>query len=275
MLAKAEAQPFAATGAEESARRHPRFLNDVESLTMPDVEWLLGRVLPLRNIAFLVAAAGSGKSFVAIDMAFSVVTGGPWLGRPVKQGPVVYVEAEGDPEWKYRLLAWKREHEVDKQLCGVEFLYEAVDLTDPKRIDQFVADVRALPQPPVLVVIDTLACCLGDGDENSATDMRVAIESMKRLRREFGCSVLATHHTGHANQDRARGSSAFVGGADTILSVAVTKGANLKWLAGYCGTSIEMIEKHYAKWLGADDDQLALLESGTRTRRTAGRKSAT
>src|SRR5438552_3383315 len=43
------------------------------------------------------------------------------------------------------------------------------------------------------------------------------------------------------------------------ISIALTKGANLKWLATYCGTSIEMIERHYSKWLGNDDDQLALL----------------
>ena len=30
----------------------------------------------------------------------------------------------------------------------------------------------------------------------------------------------------------------------TFISVALTKGANLKWLADYCGTSVEMIEKH-------------------------------
>jgi len=45
----------------------------------------------------------------------------------------------------------------------------------------------------------------------------------------------------------------------TFISIALTKGANLKWLATYCGTSIEMIERHYSKWLGNDDDQLALL----------------
>ena len=45
----------------------------------------------------------------------------------------------------------------------------------------------------------------------------------------------------------------------TFISIALTKGENLKWLATYCGTSIEMIERHYSKWLGNNDDQLALL----------------
>src|SRR5437867_11520698 len=52
----------------------------------------------------------------------------------------------------------------------------------------------------------------------------------------------------------------------TFISVAVSKpGINLKWLADYCGTSIEMIEDHYAGELqhAAQVAQLALLSSGS------------
>ena len=40
---------------------------------------------------------------------------------------------------------------------------------------------------------------------------------------------------------------------------------NLKWLAGYCGTSVDMIERHYSKWLGsADGTQLSKLRPKAR-----------
>src|SRR5262249_6769897 len=45
----------------------------------------------------------------------------------------------------------------------------------------------------------------------------------------------------------------------TFISVALSKGANLKWVARYCGTSVEMIDEHYGKWLGDDGGQLAIL----------------
>lgn len=48
----------------------------------------------------------------------------------------------------------------------------------------------------------------------------------------------------------------------TFISTALTKGANLKWLADYCGTSVEMIEKHYGRYMQADTEQLALLGAG-------------
>src|SRR5262249_35075963 len=46
----------------------------------------------------------------------------------------------------------------------------------------------------------------------------------------------------------------------TFISVGLTNGVKIKWLAEYCGTSVAMIEKHYAKYLGGDsEEQLGLL----------------
>ena len=38
----------------------------------------------------------------------------------------------------------------------------------------------------------------------------------------------------------------------TFISAALSKGASLKWVARYCGTSVEMIDEHYGKGLGDD-----------------------
>jgi hypothetical protein len=48
----------------------------------------------------------------------------------------------------------------------------------------------------------------------------------------------------------------------TFISVALTAGVNLKWLAEQCGTSLAMIEKHYGRFLARDvEAQLQLLAS--------------
>ena len=39
---------------------------------------------------------------------------------------------------------------------------------------------------------------------------------------------------------------------------------NIKWLADYVGTSIAMIEAHYAPWIGHDEQQLAYLAESER-----------
>src|SRR5439155_17182506 len=101
--------------------------------------------------------------------------------------------------------------------CGCHFLREAVNLLREGEVDDFLAAVAALPERPVLIIIDTLARCLVGGDENSAKDMGIAIAALDRLRAELGCSVLVVHHTGHANEERERGSSALRAAVDTLL----------------------------------------------------------
>jgi hypothetical protein len=38
----------------------------------------------------------------------------------------------------------------------------------------------------------------------------------------------------------------------TFISDALSQGANIKWLAEYCGTSVAMIEKHYGRYIKSD-----------------------
>ena len=38
----------------------------------------------------------------------------------------------------------------------------------------------------------------------------------------------------------------------TFISDALSQGANIKWLAEYCGTSVSMIEKHYGRYIKSD-----------------------
>jgi hypothetical protein len=47
----------------------------------------------------------------------------------------------------------------------------------------------------------------------------------------------------------------------TFISIALTAGVNIKWLAEQCGNSVAMIEKHYGRFLaGEAEAQLKLLD---------------
>jgi hypothetical protein len=41
--------------------------------------------------------------------------------------------------------------------------------------------------------------------------------------------------------------------------VALSRGWKAKWVAQCCGTSLEMVDRHYGRWMGDDAGQLALL----------------
>ena len=45
----------------------------------------------------------------------------------------------------------------------------------------------------------------------------------------------------------------------TFVSVALSRGCKPKWVAKYCGTSLEMLDKHYGRWMDDDRGQLELL----------------
>jgi len=45
------------------------------------------------------------------------------------------------------------------------------------------------------------------------------IGTANKLKHDYQCSVMLVHHTGHNNQDRARGSTAFKGALDTEILV--------------------------------------------------------
>jgi hypothetical protein len=40
-----------------------------------------------------------------------------------------------------------------------------------------------------------------------------------------------------------------------LISVGLSQGANIKWLAEYCGTSVAMIEKHYGRYIRSDSQE--------------------
>ena len=61
----------------------------------------------------------------------------------------------------------------------------------------------------------------------------------------------------------------------TFISVGLTAGVNLKWLAEYCGTSVAMIESHYGRYLERDGERELQLLMGSDAEQVAERKVAT
>jgi hypothetical protein len=198
-------------------RETPPFLTDTEIEQLPAVEYLVDQIIPLGATAEVHGPPGSAKSFFALSIACAVATGRGFCGYPVKKGLVVYVAGEGIAGTGARLRAWKSEYGVSG---GVNALFKrgAVQLMNPEAVARFVADLKSLPQPPALVVFDTLARCMVGGDENSAKDMGLVIAAVDRIRNETGAAVLLVHHTGK-NGESERGSTALRGAVDAMFSL--------------------------------------------------------
>jgi hypothetical protein len=219
-VAKSETQPFVGSASATSERFQLLHVGDLK--TRPSPKRLAGRVLHAGEFSLLVSPSGGGKSFLALDLALSIASGQPWLGRPVAKGPVVYILAEGAPGFRKRVIAWERHREVAVDEQPAYFIAEAVNLLHTADVDQLMQVITALPEPPVLVVVDTLARSMAGGEENSAKEVGAVIGAVGRIQQTFGCAVLVVHHTGHGNQDRERGSSALRAAVDTLIVASKT-----------------------------------------------------
>ena len=166
-------------------------------------------------------AYGSGKSFVAFDMAFCVATGIDWHGKKVIQSPVIILAGEGHSGIANRFAALELKHGVPCPDCLYVSEVPAA-LTDCEKTELVSNTVNQYCPDAGLVIIDTLNRNFGGLDENSTKDMTVFVSNMDKSFRATGKTVLIVHHTGH-NSDRGRGSSVLPGACESEFLVKKNK----------------------------------------------------
>lgn len=206
-----------------------RMLTSAQLRALPPPEPLVNGLLDLDSCAWLIGEPGSGKTFVAIDLAGHVGRGEDWQGRVVRQGRVVYVVAEGARGMRLRVDAWEREY---APMTDVLFLPEPVPANErgPRGVpvagawSVLVEACRRVA--PTLVVIDTQARATVGLNENDNSDMGYYAAQADRIRRATGACVLNVHHMGR-NGTHARGASAIDGAQDAELSVSRAAGSML------------------------------------------------
>lgn len=191
---------------------------DVRNLPRP--AWLIEGLLVQNSIATLYGPSGTGKTFVAVDLAMRLALGMDWYGRPIAQGPVAYIACEDGEGVGYRVDGWCRHHKVDiETLRGVgKLVASAANLRDLSEVASLVTALNTMPQRPKLVVIDTLAWAMTGGDENSTQDVMQVMKAAKLLHETLGCTVLIVHHT-RKSDEVERGSSSLRAASYTMLKL--------------------------------------------------------
>lgn len=170
----------------------------------------------------ITGPSGAGKTFVTLDLAASIATGQPWHGRPTHGDgrPVVYVVAEGAAGFKRRLWAWEQENNGGEPIPADRlYVFDfAIQIKDQAGWLIFLQALKHLN--PAFVVLDTQARVTVGMEENSATDMGIAIDRVDRIRRENpGACVGTVHHTGYDGA-HARGSTAVYGSVNTEIMIS-------------------------------------------------------
>lgn len=169
--------------------------------------------------------SGAGKSFVMLDLAFHVAAGLPWQSKPVKQGAVIWLAAEGGFGVYKRILALKERYGVEDVPLYV--LQRPVDLLheDRKEVAGFIKLIqetqKEIGADVVLVIIDTLNRVMAGGNENGPEDMGHLLDNFDRIKFAVGpkLHLNIVHHTG-LTLGRARGHTSLKAAADTEIEVS-------------------------------------------------------
>lgn len=154
--------------------------------------WLIEGLWATQSVGLIGGAPKCCKSWLALEMALSVASGRPCLGRfeALDTGPVLLYAAEDAPR------------QVRARLEG---LAAAIQKKRPK-----------------LLVLDPFVR-LHRLDENSAAEVSSVLQDLRAWQREYGVAILLVHHTRKSNGESGgqalRGSSDLHAWGDSNLYV--------------------------------------------------------
>lgn len=153
-----------------------------------DPEWLVPDLIPIG----LVSLAGKpkiGKSFLALQLAIAVGSGGIFLDKQTPQAKVMYLAFEDSPkrlQKRIRMMGFPK---------GTPVLFK----TDYKNfldggLDDLAIDI--IGNAFKLVVVDTFGRSIGKFDIKDYGDNVQALSPLQRMAQEYALSILLVDHHG-------------------------------------------------------------------------------
>jgi hypothetical protein len=176
--------------------------------------WLVEALWSEQAVGVIGGAPKSCKTWLALDLAVSVASGTPALGRFAvpRPGPVLLYAAEDAPEHVRDRL----DHVARARGLALHGLAVHLILTPQLRLDTPRDRARlrttlALHRPRLLL-LDPLVR-LHHADENSAAEMSALLGELRALQRQYALAVLLVHHL-RKNAPRSADGQALRGSSD-------------------------------------------------------------
>lgn len=187
--------------------------------------WLIQDLWPLGLAGLIVGDGGTFKSSLALHMACAIAGGEKVFDKyETKRAPVLVISAEDDAgTTRMRSEAFVAGHGWDRQAC-LENLHiladEGVNLASPAWPNHIRQEVERIN--PGFIILDPWADLLGDGDENSNSDVRPMVKWVRSLMADGQRSVAIVHHMGKGGPDkraydRIRGASSLPSASRVIF----------------------------------------------------------
>ncbi len=208
-----------------------RTIDSVDILTkeFPDPVWAIPGIVPA-GLTVIAGRPKIGKSWLTMQIALAVATGGAALGERIERGRVLYLALEDSERRLQKRMAaqgWPTDaRDAVKFILysdfrdQIEFLNSGGGSRLAKHVEQ---------EGYRLLVIDTLSKAI-KGDQNDNAEMTAAIAPIHATVNALDIAGIVVHH--HAKPkgtdpnpvDDLMGSSAIAGVADTIIGLYKEQG---------------------------------------------------
>jgi len=216
-------------------------------------EWLVDGVWMQEAVGWIVGTAKSYKSVTSLDLALSVASGEPFLGKyEVKNpGPVLMIQEE-DPAWRVA--------------PRVSSICEAKNIATPKMFDDGDSTILEIPGSdpvpmyaaigdgflfqdeemqghledaldhfqPRLVIFDPWFMLSMGVDEYKSGEIAHFLDTIKKWRDQYGCAIALIHHFRKGsgqNDERIYGSGALYWWSENTLYMKRSRGSNITVMA--------------------------------------------
>jgi hypothetical protein len=194
----------------------------------PPIPFIIPDYLP-SGLTFLIGKPKVGKSWLALQLALSVMTGGKMLNRDVEKGRVLYLALEDNER---RLQSRMRKQNWVNQEGGVEFMFSdtfrdqinALNTGGGKRLLRYIER-----QKYRVVIVDTFSRSI-QGDQLDPAEMTEAIGPLQQYALNKGIALIIIDHMPKNTGDFADpignifGSVAKAGVTDTVWGIYKEQG---------------------------------------------------
>ena len=180
---------------------------DFMGMDLSKQSWLVEDIWMESSHGLISGEPKAYKSWLAAELAVSVASGKPFLGKFTvhKRGPVLMVEEENAP--------WIVQDRLRKIVNARGLLKGTVDSTGisfppslPVKIlahaglnlredeSKELLETEIINTRPILLILDSLYLVLGDINENQANEIRPVLQWLLRIRYKYNVAIAVVHH---------------------------------------------------------------------------------
>lgn len=170
-------------------------VSELQDKTLPPMKWLIDDLLPVGGVVMLSAKPKMGKSFLAIQLALSVASGGEFLGFQARKHEVLYIDLEtSQRSMKTRISMMAEDAPKGLYLMTPQEVFEFGNIGNgfEKQVDYFLESHKGVK----LVIVDTYGLIQGSrtAAQNIYRQEYAEISHLNSWARKKGFTLVLIHH---------------------------------------------------------------------------------